>query len=223
MVELGINPVKVAFAEDHTILRQGLVALLDQNIEIDLVFQASNGFELLNFLEKNAVDVVLLDLDMPVLNGFVVLDELNKKKIQAKVIVLSAYSDKFLKTEVLNKGAAAFLTKSTSFKAILNAIRDVHAFGCLRDSITIGTPTFPKNEASDSQTIASDLSKREREVLNWVCKGLSNEEMAKILFISVRTIENHRSRLLAKTSSRNVVELVNFAISRGLVPVEYKR
>ena len=80
MVELGINPVKVAFAEDHTILRQGLVALLDQNIEIDLVFQASNGFELLNFLEKNAVDVVLLDLDMPVLNGFVVLDELNKKK-----------------------------------------------------------------------------------------------------------------------------------------------
>ena len=116
-------PIRMAIAEDHLVLRQGLMSLLSEIEDLELVFQVSDGRLLFEKLRNNQVDILLLDIEMPNMNGFKVLEELKRQESKTKAIVLSAYSDKFTADEVREKGAFGMLTKSSSFETLLSAIR----------------------------------------------------------------------------------------------------
>ncbi len=214
------EPIRVAIAEDHLVLRQGLTTMLSEIEDLKLVLEASDGQQLLEKLRNIHADILLLDIEMPRMNGFKVLEAMQRQNSKTRVIVLSAYSDKLTASEVREKGACGLLTKSSSFETILTAIREVHTFGSFYQEPKVNQG-FDKDKYRSLQHIEI-ISRREREVLELVCLGMSNEEISKKLFISVRTIENHRSSLLAKTASRNVVELVTFAIVNGLIEMSPK-
>lgn len=212
------KPIKIAIAEDHELVRQGMVALMREEQDINVVFDVSNGAELLERLKKNKVDIVLLDLEMPVVNGHQALKIITEKHPNVNVIIISMhYFDTFI-SECILMGAKGFLPKNCDIETVVDALFAVQEQGYYFD--TKISKSLLKKLSSQKEKFSLDvkdpLTTREHQVLELVCGGKTNKEIGELLCISVRTVESHRKRISEKTNSQNVADLVLYAVKNGL-------
>lgn len=206
--------ISVIIADDHIIFRKGLRTILNEIPEIKVIAEASNGSELLLLLKEHQPDIILMDIKMPLMDGLEATALISEKYPQINVIALTMHEEIGYFNKMIDAGAMGFLLKKTNKDELEKAIKTVmdgdNYFS--QEFITsINKHTMPKR-ASNIQ-----LSVREKEVLDLICKGHSNVEISKFLGISQRTIDGHRSRLFEKTGAKNAPNLVLFAIKNGLI------
>lgn len=209
---MTMEKIKIAIVDDHQILRAGLKVLLQCIDNIDIVIEASNGKEFIEQLEVTTPDLVIIDINMPVMNGAEAVKIARKKFPDLKVIVLSMNREEHYFKTMNDLGVDGYIIKESDYEELEHAIETVLKGGKyfsqeLLLSMVNNRPTHMKINLSD----------REQEVLNYMCKGLSANEIADKLFISPRTVEKYRSDLLLRTESANSISLVVFAIKNGLV------
>lgn len=216
-----MKKIKIAIADDHKIVRQGYCALFETEKSVNLVFEAENGREALNQIDKKEIDILLLDIDMPVLNGRQTLKILNQKYPEIKVIMLSMYFDDFHISEFITNGARGFLAKNSDFEDIIDAIHSVNEQGYyFNNKISKVLLTKLIHSKKINPIFSLDpLTDNEIEVLRLVCQEKTNLEIAQILNKSKKTIDGYRSRITLKTNARNTAGLVMYAIKHGIVQV----
>lgn len=215
------DTIKIAIAEDHQLMRQGMVSLLREEDHLEIVFDVGNGQELLNELDKTQVDIVLLDLDMPIVSGQQALKVIQKKYPSTLVIIISMfYSDDFI-SECITTGARGFLPKNSDIEEVINAIDSVFSQGYyFNDKISkVLLHRLISEENVKPSFLGGELSEKEIEVIKLICEGHSNKEISAILHKSVRTIEAHRNNIKEKSNSKNTAGIVIYAIKKGYFSV----
>ena len=208
------NLIKVALVDDHQLFRSGIKFILDDTEDIKIVLEASNGKEFLDLLEHVNPDVVLMDISMPEMDGMEATKRALEKNPELNILVLSMFSDIEYYNSMIDLGVKGFILKDIDNNELLTAIRKVSKGGNYFSQELL--LQLIKNKPDD-QAVA--LTNREKEVLDLICQGHSNQEISEELYISQRTVERHRASLLEKTDSKNSISLVIFAIKNGLVKI----
>ena len=210
---------RLALADDQILFRRGMVLLLRDMPGVQVVFECSNGEELLTGLKGNEVDIVLLDLQMPVMDGMEALRRMRVEHPDVKVIVLSSHEEQTLITQVMELGANGYMLKTAEPNEVSNAIGSVAENG-FYFSDAVNKLMLPgllkKHRVKPTFNDIDPLSEREIEVLRGICQELTTMEIAGKLFVSPRTVEFHRNNILLKTGARNVAGLVVYALTKGL-------
>ncbi|MCA9510456.1 MAG: response regulator transcription factor [Myxococcota bacterium] len=208
----------IVVADDHKIVREGLVKLLESRGDLEVVGEASDGEEAVNMVLEKQPDVVLMDIWMPRLSGIDATRRIGKRGSEAKVLVLSMHESRSYVEEVLRAGAAGYVVKSSATSDLLQAIDAVNTGqSYLSPSITQQVVDAIANPDSSAPSGVSMLTDREREVLQLIAEGLSSKEIAGVLGVSLKTVDSHRSNLMEKLDIHKVSGLVRFAIRAGLV------
>ncbi len=209
-----MKKLKIYLVDDHTLFREGLHFLLNNSDLVEEVKEASNGCEFLDNVALFNPDLVLMDIEMPDMNGIETTQKVLRRFPDLKVIALSMYSDENYYSEMIEAGAKGFLLKNSPFNDVETAINEVYN-GRNYFSPEILSSLIAGLSRKSERNKTNDLSKREQEVLLNICEGKSNQEIAEQLFISKRTVDKHRENILLKTESKNTAELVVFAIKNG--------
>lgn len=217
------DPVRVVLAEDHTIVREGLRALLDGRDDVVVVAEADNGKDAVAAAKEHRPNVIVMDLNMPGLNGVDATKAVREALPDTHVLILSMYSTEEHVRPAIRAGAEGYLLKGSGLSDLVAAIKAVASGNAFF------SPQVAKIVLDDSRRAArtgvneragSELTPRERQVLKLVAEGRSSPEIARDLDLSVKTVEGHRSRIMAKLDSRNVAGLVRHAIRLGLVSTD---
>lgn len=210
---------KVFLVDDHTLFRGGLRGLLQSQGIAEVVGEASDGEEFLEKLPGSGAEVVLLDIDMPRMNGVQAAARALELMPDLRIITLSMHGDEHYYFSMVSAGVKGFLLKSSEMAEVAAAIDTVAGGGTyfsqeLLQGLVGILKTTPQGEESPDS-----LSERELEILLLICRGLSNHEIADQLFISKRTVDKHRANIMEKTGTKNTANLVVFAIKNGLVEI----
>jgi DNA-binding NarL/FixJ family response regulator len=206
--------IRILVADDHPMLREGLVAVLGTQPDFEVVSEAADGSEVVRLAERLKPDVILLDLEMPEMDGVAALEKLRDAGSAVQSIVFTAYDTDERILGALRAGARGYLLKGASRTEIFEAIRTVHAGGSLLQPVVTGRLL---DHMSREQTSPEPLTPREFEVLGLLALGLTNREIAGRLFISERTVKFHVSSLMHKLGAENRTETVTIAAQRGLI------
>ncbi len=214
-------PIKLLLAEDHRVVREGLRSLLQLHAEIDIVGEATNGRQAVEKVVKLRPAVVLMDIAMPVLNGFEATRQILKALPGTRILILSAHNDDAYVDNALACGAVGYLIKHTSAHSLMQAIRDV-AEGKTFFSTTIGQRLDARqrhlpDHAGQLKQRRVSLTKRETEVLQLIAEGSANKQIADGLKISIKTVEKHRQNLMAKLDIHDIAGLTRYAIATGII------
>lgn len=214
--------IKIGITDDATLFRKGLNLLLEDYEDIEVVLEAENGQDLLDKLEVTSThpDILILDLQMPVLDGIETAKILKEKYSEIKVIILSTHYSKAFILNMVEVGATAYLPKDADPEEFTTTIRNVYknGFHYNQNVWKIIQENMSKREKARPSFMPS-LTKRETEILQLICEQQTASEIAEKLFISRRTVEGHRTNLLQKLNCRNVAGLVAYAIQNQLVQV----
>ncbi|MDQ3925538.1 MAG: response regulator transcription factor [Actinomycetota bacterium] len=208
--------VRILVADDHPMLREGLVAVLSTQPDFEVVGEASDGSEVVRLAERLEPDVILLDLEMPNLDGVAALEKLRDTGSATRTIVFTAYDTDERILSALRAGARGYLLKGASRKEIFDTIRTVYSGGSLLQPV-VTTRLLERIERGDEQERSSNLTPRELEVLALLARGRKNSEIADALFIGERTVKFHVSSILGKLGAHNRTEAARIAIYRGLI------
>lgn len=208
--------IKIALADDHKVVRQGLRALLEGVKEFKVVAEAGDGKEIVELVLREKPDVAVIDLAMPSLNGVEATRRIVRDSPAVRVLVLSMYTGEEYVREALGAGAAGYLVKDSAADDLVEAIRRV-ARG---ESFLSPAIAHLADRSGAASSPLERLTTREREVLQLIAEGNSNKEIAARLSLSVKTIEAHRTNLMAKLDIHDTASLTRFAIARGLVRTE---
>ncbi|MHC4479887.1 MAG: response regulator [Planctomycetota bacterium] len=214
--------IRVLLADDHTIVRKGLTALLEDLDGMEVVGEAGDGREALELARELAPDIVLMDVTMPNLNGVEATRQIAEAVPGAKVIALSIHSDRQFIQEMLRAGAAAYVRKGSSVRELSAAIRSVvqgHTYLC-PEATDVVTEDYVRQLPSGQGRPYSVLTAREREVLQLLAEGMSGKSIAASLNISVKTVSTHRRNIMRKLGLNNVADLVKYAVREGLTSLE---
>lgn len=211
------NKIKIFLVDDHSLFREGLKFLLSNTEFVSEIFEAENGAIMLKALEDVQPDIILMDIEMPVMNGIEATRYALETFKDVKVIALSMHGDENYYTEMINAGAKGFLLKNSKFEDVLKAISEVHEGRNFFSSEIL--ELIIKNLNRKTRRPNNFLTNREIEILYNICKGLSNQEIADLLYISKRTVDKHRENLLLKTQSKNTAGLVIYAIKNDIFEV----
>lgn len=214
--------IRVFLVDDHAIMRDGLRAVLAAEPGLQVVGEAANGQELLTQLPIVPADVVLLDMTMPVLDGLATTRALQQQYPRLRILLLSMLTNEFTIAEVLAAGAHGYVLKNADKSELITAILAVAAgkrFLCsdIGFSLLEKLTAPPDLETTTAANLSASLSHREREILQLVAEGLTNQEIADKLFTSKRTVESHRQSLVEKTGVKNTPALVKYAMEQGLL------
>lgn len=205
--------VKILIVDDHVLSRQGLKNMLtEQQENCPIIVEAENGAEAINILSQNKFDLVLLDLQMPKIDGFTTLTALREKGDQTPIIIFSFHVDELIVQRMLNAGANGFMSKGISMEDLMLGINSVIEGNHYFDEV------IEKEDESFGLTI--NLTKREWQILKLIAQESSNTEIADELFISVRTVEGHKKNLTEKLNVKGSVGLTKYAIKYGIVKNE---
>lgn len=212
--------IRIVIADDHHLIRQSIVSLLDQVEDIEVVGEAADGHETLKLTQRTRPDIVMVDIAMPLLNGIETTRRIREMAIDTRVIILSMYSDEDVVRQALRSGAKGYLLKSSVFEELLIAIRAARRGETyLSPSIaqTVLSEYLQSEPATEAMIIQERLSLREREILQLVVEGHTNRDMAQILSVSVKTVERHRASLMKKLEARSLPDLIRNALKYRLV------
>jgi DNA-binding NarL/FixJ family response regulator len=209
----------IVLADDHAVLRQGLRALLEAEPEFRVIGEAGDGLEAVQQVERLQPDVLVVDLMMPGLNGLEVTRQVSQYLPCTRVVILSMYANESYVQEALHAGASAYVLKESTFAELAGAVREAAA-GRYYLSPTLSQramEAYIQKAKEETQDLYEMLSTREREVLHLAAEGLTNAEIAARLFLSPRTVEMHRSRLMHKLGFRTHTDLIRYALQRGII------
>jgi DNA-binding NarL/FixJ family response regulator len=210
----GDARIRILVADDHPMLREGLVAVLGTQPDFEVVGEASDGSETVRLAAMLEPDVILLDLEMPGVDGVAALEGLREAGSKSRAIVFTAYDTDQRILGALRAGARGYLLKGASRTEIFDAVRTVHAGGSLLEP---GVTTRLLDHVRDDREQREPLTPRELEVLLLISEGLHNSEIAGRLFVTERTVKFHVSSILAKLGADNRTEAVALATRRGLI------
>ncbi len=216
-----MKPIRVLLADDHTLIRAGISALLERMERVEVVGEAADGRHAMKLIQELTPDVVLLDLQMPGLSGFEVLQETTEKFPDVKIIVLSVHDTEEYALRALRSGAAGYLPKSAASAELELAIdQAIRGEKYLSPIIAeMASPESAKGVHS-GRTAPVELTPRQREVLTLVAEGYSTKDIARTLGISVKTVETHRAQLMERLGIHDVAGLVRYAIRTGIVKLD---
>lgn len=213
--------IKIVLVDDHTIFRDGIKSVLDQIDDFNIIDEAETGVGFLKLLEKQVPDIVLMDISMPEMDGIEATEKALIKYPELKIITLSSYSDHIYYYKMIKAGVQGFVLKTSGKKDLENAIKAVYKGenyfpqdilkNLLFKISTKGINSLSNNEIR--------ISKRETQVLQLICQGNTNNEIADNLCISPKTVDNHRTNLLSKTGTKNSAHLVMFSIKHHLIEI----
>jgi DNA-binding NarL/FixJ family response regulator len=206
--------IGIAIVDDHQLFRNGLRFILENEEDLEVVIEASNGRQFLDFLKNYKPDVVLMDINMPEMDGIETTKQALNLYPDLNVLVLSMYSDIEYYNTMIALGVKGFILKDIDNDELSDAVRKVYAGGTYFSQELL--LRLIKNKPEDEKI---ELTKREKEVLDLICQGFSNQQISDKLYISQRTVERHRSSLLFKTDSKNSISLVVYAIKNNLVKI----
>lgn len=223
---------RIALTDDHTLVREGLRRLLDSEKDLEVVFEAASGEDLLSQLKKNTCDLVILDLSMPGRGGLSTLDALQSNFPEIRTLVLTMYNEPEYLQKAIDAHADGYILKDEKFETLIRAVRSI------REGEKVYTDQIDQEEVSRKMETDSDLipvkksemrlsagprhsnlsllTRREMQILRLIARGNMNKEIAEELGISKRTVEFHRANIMEKLSLRNLSELVRFAVAEGL-------
>ncbi|MEO7922671.1 MAG: response regulator transcription factor [Chitinophagaceae bacterium] len=211
-----MTKIKLLIADDHRILRDGIVSLLQSEELFEVIATAANGYEVINLVAKKEIDVCLLDINMPGLDGIETAKLLKEKKPGIKIIMLTTYNDREIISELVHIGVAGYLLKNSDKQELVEAVHKVmkgrHYFSEEVEEIILQGLTEKRMEETTPA-----LTERELEVMHLLAKEYTNEKIAAALHISYRTVETHRKNIMQKTKAHNLAGLIKYAYSKGLL------
>lgn len=207
-----MEKIKVFIADDHQLFCDGIKYILSESERFTVIGEASNGKELLEKMERVTPDIILLDINMPIMNGIEAAREILKINPNQAILVLSMYDSEEYYNAFIDMGVRGFLLKDSSNHELITAMEKIIKGDSYFSQELLMKIIKNKDESKDLH-----LTPRELDVLHLICKGHSNFEISEKLFISQRTVERHRANLLEKTDSSNSIKLVLFAIRNNIV------
>jgi len=202
------DTIKIILADDHRIFRKGLKSLLSEKENIEVLAEADNGDEALEAARKYKPEIVIMDIAMPKMDGIEATRQIRDRFPDTEVVILSMHAKKAYIDQVLKAGAKGYVLKDSDEENLLSAINTVHNGGYYLDSPIA------------DQVLSAPLSEREREVLRLLAEGHSNQEVADTLYISRKTVENHRANIVRKTGIQGQVGLTKYAARIGLIDLD---
>ena len=213
------HTIKVIIADDHVLFRQGVKTALSVKKDVELIAEADTGMQLLNLLKHMQPDVILLDIQMPIMDGIATLPEIRKLYPQVKVIILSMHNDHSMISKLMEIGANSYLTKNSDSENIYNAIKTCYEqefyFNELTNKALLSGLRTRRTEASAPQE--ANLTEKETAILKMMCEEKTTKEIADIVDISPRTVEAIRDKLKTKTGARSMAGLVMYAVKNGII------
>jgi len=215
-----MSTIKIAIADDYKIYRDGLKVALSTDENLEVIFEADNGEELMKGLETISPDVIIMDLKMPIMDGMEATKEVRKKYPSIKVLVVTMYDDDKFIIHLMENGANGYLLKNTEPDEIRKSIYSVHENGYYFNDIVnkaLLKKLVLKNNLKPSFNQNVELTEREVEVLKLICEEKTAAEIAKDIFLSPRSVEGIRQRLIEKVGVRNTAGLVMFAVKNNMV------
>ncbi len=215
--------IRVLIADDHKIMLAGLRSLLEKQSDLEVIAEAENGRKAVKMAQETKPDIVVMDVSMPDLNGIEATTQIIESVPDTRVIALSMHSDKRFVMGMLRAGAAGYLLKDCASQELANAIHQVaggkkylspEITGVVIDDFLLGA------SPGEALTVSSQLSAREREVLQLIAEGWSTKQIAAHLYVSVKTIETHRRQIMKKLDLHTIADLTKYAIREGLTSIE---
>jgi DNA-binding NarL/FixJ family response regulator len=211
--------IKVAIADDHALFRAGVRTALSAKKDVELIAEADNGMQLLNLLRHIEPDVILLDIQMPIMDGIQTLPEIRKLRPEAKVIILSMHNDHSMISKLMEIGANSYLTKNSDSEMIYQAIKTCYDqeffFNELTNKALLTGLRTKRTDLNGPQDV--NLSDKEVRVLKLMCEEKTTKEIADIVEISPRTVEAIRDKLKTKTGAKSMAGLVMYAVKNGII------
>ena len=210
------TPIRVLIAEDHPIMRQGLGVVLDAYEDLALVGEAENGEQVVQLAQALKPDVIVMDIQMPVKDGLAAIQEITSLGLDARILVLTSYPEDDKVFQAIKAGAMGYLLKETRSEQLVEAIRLVH-----RDEVALPPAIARKlmqeiTEPTETMTPEEALTPRELEILRYLARGLSNQEIASELQISITTVATHVRNILGKLHLANRTQAALYAIEQGM-------
>ncbi|QEM11470.1 response regulator transcription factor [Mucilaginibacter rubeus] len=215
-----MKPIKIAIADDYTIYREGLKVGLTQDENLEVILEAADGEDLISGIETNMPDVVIMDLKMPVMDGMEATKLVKKKYPDIKILVVTMYDDEKFVIHLMEIGANGYLLKNAEAEEIRKAIYSVHETGYYFNNIVSNAllkKLVIKGNIKPSFKEGVELTEREQDVLKLICAEKTANEMGRQLFLSPRSVEGIRQRLIDKVGVRNTAGLVMFAVKNGII------
>ena len=207
--------IRILLVDDHAVVRQGFRAILAAEPDMEIVGEAANGRDAVEFAERLRPDVVVMDVAMPELNGIEATRRLAESTPRTRILALSMHKDSVYVREILRAGARGYLLKDAFDSDLLAAVRAVaRGDGYLSPAVSDAVLTDYRKHVTDPLDL---LTSREREVLQMLAEGKTNKDIATLLKLSVYTVEAHRGRIMEKLNLHSIGELVRFAVHSGLV------
>jgi DNA-binding NarL/FixJ family response regulator len=214
-----MNKIRLAIADDQLLFRRGLLSLLKDYEELEVIIEACNGKDLLEQLKGKSVDLVITDLEMPIMDGIEATEHIKKKYPDTKILALTMHNEDSFVVHLIEKGVNGFLLKDYDIELIVDAIHSVMETGYyLNDRVS---KAMVKALVRAKQIIPTfnnaQLTKRELELIELLSKEFTTKEIADKLFVSKRTVEGHRERAMQKVGAKNVVGLIMYAVKHNLI------
>ncbi|MFC1987967.1 response regulator [Chloroflexota bacterium] len=216
-----MEKIRVLVVDDHIIVRDGICALLALAGDIEVVGEASNGVEALEMVKELKPNVVLMDMAMPIMGGLEATRRICKEFPATKVLVLTQYDDKEFVFPVVEAGASGFISKVAASSELASGIRSIyHGDSYLSPSVAkLMVEDYRRGDGRVAQDPYEQLTERERDVLKLVAEGYTTKEIADRLVVTPKTVEGHRTNLMAKLGIHNRIELVKYALRKGIISI----
>lgn len=215
--------IRILIAEDHLMVRAGIRALLEKAGDINILGEASNGQEAVEMTQELKPDVLIMDIMMPRMNGIQAAENIRELKLSTRILLLSMYADAGFIHQALQYGVKGYVLKSSVSDELLQAVRTVANGQTFLSNpiseVVVESAIHPHASSAESDPL-SDLSPREKEILQLIAEEHTSAEIAKLLFISEKTVEKHRARLMEKLNVRNLAGLVRLAVKYHLVDLD---
>jgi DNA-binding NarL/FixJ family response regulator len=214
-----MSVINIVIVDDHSLFRNGMKLLLNTTGSFNVIAEPSNGKDFMALLDTTSPDVVLMDINMPEMDGIEATTRALEKCPGIKIICLSMYGEEEYYYKMIEAGVSGFLLKNSDINEVKTAIETVYKGGKFFSQELLYNVVKNIKTTQTNQELLENLSDREIEVLKQICIGLSNQEIADILHISKRTVDKHRANLLDKTNSKNTAHLVMYAIKNKLIDI----
>ncbi|MFC2107215.1 response regulator [Bacteroidota bacterium] len=216
--------INLLIADDHKIVRDGLISILSDEKEFKIVVEAENGIQVLDLLKQHQIDIVIMDISMPEMNGIECTKKIKQLYPEIQILILSMFKEESYINEVFMSGASGYILKDAGKEVLINAINTVNAgkpyYSSEITQTYIQSLVKPNVKVVEPLNSKQDLTARELEVLELIVNEFSNQEIAEKLFISVRTVDAHRRNLLSKIGVKNTAGLVKYALANGIFEEE---